>query len=138
MTGNYKFDFFLKEQQFLVLGGELYWISACARLHPAGPLFSSSPCPQALPYTFIWSIEIHHLEQYFCLGIFCFQSKGCSFIGRCGKIANHSQEDLAKSGYKSSMKYKSFIVLLYFSLYTGKNKIERTRDLWQWARGVAL
>jgi hypothetical protein len=82
--------FFLKGQQFLVLGGELDWILACAALHLAGPLCGSSPCPRALSYTFIWAIEIHNLEEYFCLGIFCFPSKGCSFTGRSRKIANHS------------------------------------------------
>jgi hypothetical protein len=41
--------------------------------------------------------------------------------GRCKKSGNHLWEDLAKSGYKPNVKYKSLIILLYFG-YTLKTK----------------
>jgi len=38
-------------------------------------------------------------------------------IGRCRRNDNYPKEDLAKSGYKSKIYYKSLIILLYFWLY---------------------
>ncbi len=45
-----------------------------------------------------------------------------TLTGRCRKSAYHLYEDLAKSGYKPNMKYKSLIILLYFFGCTLKTK----------------
>jgi hypothetical protein len=39
-------------------------------------------------------------------------------IGRCRKSGDHPYEDLAKSGNKPEIKYKSVIILLYVWLQT--------------------
>jgi hypothetical protein len=50
-----------------------------------------------------------------------------SFTKRCRKNDEHLLEDLAKSGYKPDMKYKS-LTILYFWLLT-ENRIQKSGDL---------
>jgi len=45
----------------------------------------------------------------------------------CENPSDHPEEDLAKSGYKSNMIYKSLIILLYIWLPTGNQNI----GIWQ-------
>jgi hypothetical protein len=47
-------------------------------------------------------------------------------MGRCRRNGEHREEDLAKSGYKSNMKYKYWIILLYIG-YTLKTKHKNLR-----------
>jgi hypothetical protein len=48
----------------------------------------------------------------------------------CSQSGDHPQEDLAKSGYKSEIKYKSCIILLYiFGHTTQKPNIQ----MWQFS-----
>lgn len=49
------------------------------------------------------------------------QAKGQLYIGRCRKSDNRHEEDLPKFGYKSDMKCKSLIIVLYFWLHTENN-----------------
>ncbi len=55
---------------------------------------------------------------------FYLQPKWQSSIGRCRKICDHPQEHLAKSDYKSEIKSKYLIILLYFWLHNENQIIE--------------
>ncbi len=59
--------------------------------------------------------EFCHTSLFFW-GIFCFSTKWESSIGRCRKIGHHPLDDLARSGYKPYLKYRTLIILLCFWL----------------------
>jgi hypothetical protein len=44
------------------------------------------------------------------------------------KMWQHHQEDLAKSGYKPEIKYKSFIIVLHFWLHN-ENQVNESGDV---------
>jgi len=61
----------------------------------------------------------------FSFGIFvCNESGKSSSIGECKKLVYHPRKIFAKSGYKSNMRYKSLIILLYFWLQ-GENQLNK-------------
>jgi hypothetical protein len=63
-------NFFEKGNSFWSLGVSFTGFGPVLDSTLQGPYSGQAHALGLYPTHFIWSIEIHHLEQYFCLGIF--------------------------------------------------------------------